>query len=145
MTKRTVAIDFEELEMAMQDQSAIWYIDPATGRMCMKPEDADMMFDDGADAMKPTDPDDVLELPPFFSSDGYRLMERFAASLEDQKASEELLDSLDRPKPFRRFKDALCEFPEIRQAWFEYQAEQLRKIAEDYYESEGIHVEWKSG
>lgn len=64
MTKRTVTIDFEDLEMAMQDQSATWYIDPVTGRMCMESEDADMMFDDGADAMKPTDPDDVLDLPP---------------------------------------------------------------------------------
>lgn len=143
MTKRTVTIDFDDLEMAMRDQHETWYIDPATGRMCMEPENAEMMF--GDDIMKPTDPDDVLELPPFFSSDGYRLMESFAESLEDNKASETLLDSLDRPKPFRRFKDALCDFPEIRQAWFEYEAEQLRKVAEDYYESVGINVEWKSG
>lgn len=143
MTKRTVTIDFDDLEMAMQDQHETWYIDPANGQMCMDAEDAEAMF--GDDAMKPTDPDDVLEIPPFFSSDGYRLMESFAESLEDRNASAKLLDALDRSKPFRRFKDALCDFPEIRQAWFVYHAEQLRKIAEDYYESEGIHVEWKSG
>lgn len=142
MTKRTVTIDFEDLEMAMQDQHETWCIDPATGKMCMEPGDAEALFDD--DLMTPTDPDDVLELPPFFSSDGYRMMERFAESLEDRNASEKLLDALDRPKPFRRFKDTLGDFPAIQQSWFAYRAEQLKKIAEEYYESEDIQVEWKS-
>ena len=137
MEKRTVTIDFGELEMAMQDQSMIWCIDPATGMACLEPEEAASLYDaDDAELMKSTDPDDVLALPPYDSSDGYRMMERFAESLDDPKASETLLDALDRPKPFRRFKDALSDFPEIRSAWFEYQSEQLRKFAEDYY----VHI-----
>ena len=145
MEKRTVTIDFDELEMAMQDQNVIWCIDPATGMACLETEEAAQLYDsDDAELMKPTDPDDVLELPPYNSSDGYRMMERFAESLDDPEVSETLLNALDRPKPFRRFKDALFDFPEIRSAWFDYQSEQFRELAEDYYEGEGIAVKWKS-
>ena len=145
MEKRTVTIDFDELEMAMQDRDVSWFIDPATGKTCLEFEEAELLYGaDDAELMQPTDPDDVLDLPLYDSSDGYRMMERFAESLDDPEVPQTLLNALDRPKPFRRFKDALFDFPETRSAWFDYQSEQLRKLAEDYYEGEGIAVKWKS-
>ena len=65
MEKRTVTIDFDELEMAMQDRDVSWCIDPATGNTCLESEEAELLHGaDDAELMRPTDPDDVLELPP---------------------------------------------------------------------------------
>lgn len=145
MSRRTVILNFEDVREAMKDQNHEWFIDPETGGLCMDRETAAFEFgEDLADDMAPKDPDDVLELPWFDSSDGYRLMEKFAARLADDNASEVLETALRRPKPFRRFKDALYELPEtVHNEWYLFEAEEMRRIAEDFYESEGIRVEWK--
>ena len=144
VSERTVTIDLEDLEMAMQDQGTEWCIDPVTGAACMDADEAAMICgEDVVESMTATDPEDVLEVPPFDSSDGYRMMEAFAESLDEAEVARTLLDALDRPKPFRRFKDALAEFPATREAWFAYRAEQIKRLAEDYYADQGIRVEWK--
>src|SRR5439155_11808079 len=38
-------------------------------------------------------------------------------------------------KPFRHFKDALLEFPAVRQQWFQFEARKLKEEAIDFIES----------
>ena len=138
-----LTLDPEDVVMGMSDQMTQWLIDPITGKLCLDREEADIAFGgDEADLWAPTDPERVLEIPHFSSSDGYRLMERFALKHASEAASNHLLSALEQRKPFRRFKDALAEFPEDRRRWFEFETEEMKHIAEDFYEDEGYAVQW---
>jgi len=81
-----------------------------------------------------------LQIPSLGSSDGFRIMERFAA-LQDGRVREALFDALDRRRPFRSFKDALTRFPEVRERWFAYHEERLREEALAWLRVEGIDAE----
>ncbi len=143
MNTPVLKLDPEDVVMAMSDQTTEWLLDPATGKLCMDPGEADLMFgSDAAEAFAPTDPEHVLPIPDFYSSDGYQLMELFALKQAGSEASEHLLKALEKRKPFRQFKDALAEFPEDERRWFEFEAEEMKRIAEDFYEAEGYAVHW---
>lgn len=143
MNLPVLTLDPEDVVMAMSDQTTEWLLDPATGKLCMDPGEADLMFgSDAAEAFAPTDPERVLPMPDFYSSDGYELMETFALEKASEEASQCLLEALEKRKPFRRFKDALDEFPEDERRWFEFEAEEMKRIAENFYEAEGYAVRW---
>lgn len=74
-------------------------------------------------------------IPTISSDEAYRLMEKFAASVEDESKSEKLFDSLDRPKPFRRFKDTLFDL-DLREQWYEFE-HQYAKIQMEEWMKEG--------
>lgn len=138
-----LTLDPGDVEMAMSDQTAQWLLDPVTGKLCMDPEDAAFYFGrEEVETWSPTDPERVLPIPHFSSFDGYRLMERFALEHAGPGASQRLQQALDQRKPFRGFKDALGEFPEDRQRWFEFESEEKKRIAEEFYEDEGYAVRW---
>jgi hypothetical protein len=58
-----------------------------------------------------------LQIEPMNPPEGYRIMADFVADLPSSRVREKLEWSLDGPKPFRRFKDALRE-EAIRKQWF---------------------------
>jgi hypothetical protein len=55
-----------------------------------------------------------LQIEPMNPREGYRII----ADLTSSRVREKLEWSLDGPKPFRRFKDALREDEAIRKQWF---------------------------
>src|SRR4051794_38094038 len=67
-----------------------------------------------------------LSIPSMSSNEGFRIMERFAASQEG-RVREALLGALDRRHPFRSFKDALRG--EVRERWFAYHEQRARRGA----------------
>lgn len=143
MNAQVLKLDAEDMVMAMSDQTTEWMLDPTTGKLCMEAEEAALMFgSDEAEAWAPTDPERVLPIPDFDSSDGFRLMERFALEQAGGEASQRLLEALDMRKPFRRFKDTLSDFPEVERRWFEFETEEMKQIAQDFYEAEGYSVRW---
>jgi len=79
-----------------------------------------------------------LPIPSLSSNEGFRIMERFAASQEG-RVREELLDALDRRRPFRAFKDALRG--QVRDRWFAYHEQRVREEALDWLRSEEIDAE----
>jgi hypothetical protein len=143
MSTPILVLDAEDVTMAMSDQTGQWLLDPATGKLCMERSEAALIFGrEYAEDWAPTDPARVLEIPHFSSSDGYRLMETFALKHASEAASNHLLSALEQRKPFRRFKDALGEFSDDRRRWFEFETEEMKLIAEDFYEAEGYTVRW---
>jgi len=143
VTKPTLTLDPEDVMMAMSDQMTAWQIDPITGKLCLDREEATIAFgSEEAELWAPTDPQRVLESPHFRSSDAYRLMETFALKHASDEASNNLLSALEKRKPFRRFKDALGEFPDDRRRWFEFEAEAMKRIAEEFYDDEGYVAHW---
>jgi hypothetical protein len=81
-----------------------------------------------------------LAIESLGSHEGFRIMEDFAAS-QDGRVRDALFRALDRHRPFRSFKDALLNFPDVREAWFRYHEGRLREEALAWLESEGIDAE----
>lgn len=141
MSTPVLVLDAEDVAMAMSDQTAQWLLDPTTGKLCMERSEAALMFgSEYAESWAPTDPERVLPIPFFGSSDGYHLMKSFALEHANSEASPRLQEALQKRKPFRQFKFALGEFPEDERRWFEFEAEEMKRIAEDFYEDEGYTV-----
>jgi yecA family protein len=67
--------------------------------------------------------------------EGYRIMADFVADLPSSRVREKLEWSLDGPKPFRRFKDALRDDETIRKQWFDFHDARMRELA----------IEWLAG
>lgn len=148
-------IDVGDLTLAMSDHSSEWMLDMETGQVLMAEwvrdpdmhEDMGLVLDEAGDDDDDLGDFDLLEsdrfrrVDPVPSHEGFRWMERFAASQDDVRVRDRLLGALDRPKPFRRFKDALMDFPEARDAWFRYEEARLREEAEAWLQSEDIDAE----
>ncbi|MDR2730070.1 MAG: GNAT family N-acetyltransferase, partial [Treponema sp.] len=58
-------------------------------------------------------------LPQWGPKDGYRLMEKFTAGLNNPVARQELTAALNKNKGvFRAFRDVLEQYPEVEKIWF---------------------------
>jgi GNAT superfamily N-acetyltransferase len=69
-----------------------------------------------------------VELPKWDSSDGFRLMERFAAAFRNPTVREELTDALNRGKGvFRAFKNILGRYPEAEKRWFLFKEQEMKR------------------
>jgi hypothetical protein len=113
------------------------YLDTETGEI--------LLTGDGVDEETPDDIDDnprYLWIDPIEARESFRIMEDFVASVSDAKPAARLADALSRPKPFRRFKDALQDYPALRQAWFAFESAAHVSLAQAWCESNGIEVEW---
>lgn len=136
-----IQVDLEDLTIAINDHETEWVLDVETGNVLMAEwvRDAEGVDDEELDPLEWGDR--FVHVDPIPSREGFRWMERFALGVENDTARERLLDALDRPRPFRRFKYALSDYPEIRDAWFRYEDERLKEAARSWVESERLDVE----
>jgi GNAT superfamily N-acetyltransferase len=75
-----------------------------------------------------------IPLPEWDSSDGYRLMERFAAGFKNPLIQNKLNAALDRGKGvFRAFKDVLSDHPEVEQRWFSFKEREMKRAIIRWY------------
>lgn len=112
-----------------------FFLDTETGDILLKAEDADDLPEDLEDNQRYR----VIDSMP--SHESFQIMEDFVDNLGETEEASQLKDALDRPKPFRRFKDTLCDYPELRTAWFEFEHQQLARLAEEWCEENGIRAE----
>jgi yecA family protein len=70
-----------------------------------------------------------IEIEPMDPREGYKIIERFVATLPSSPLQEKLQWSLQGAKPFRRFRETLVEDQDIRERWFEFHHESMQKIA----------------
>jgi ribosomal protein S18 acetylase RimI-like enzyme len=82
-----------------------------------------------------------IALPGWSPKDGYRLMEKFTASLNNPVARQELTAALNKNKGvFRAFRDVLEQYPEIEKMWIKYKAQKIRNRIIDWYNA--LREEW---
>jgi GNAT superfamily N-acetyltransferase len=82
-----------------------------------------------------------ISLPEWNSSDGYRLMEKFAATIRNPVVRQELSDALNRNKGvFRAFRDVLEQYPEIEKSWFNYKEQKMKNEVICWYNA--LREEW---
>lgn len=115
---------------------AACYLDTETGAILLTGEDADDIPEDIADNPR------YLEIEPISAHVSFHIMEAFVATVTDAHAAASLARALEGRKPFRRFKDALLEFPALRQAWFQFENAAHARLAADWCGENGIEVEW---
>ena len=81
-----------------------------------------------------------IVIPSLESRDGWRDMEAFIETVEDERARDLLTVAISGPGSFRRFKDVLPRWPEERERWFKFQhARNLERVRE-WLECEEIEV-----
>jgi hypothetical protein len=111
---RKVPVDLSMLPVALESHGENqWYLDLETG-------DVIPVFDG------PQEEEKIEDAPERFllieaadtSSDDFRVMEDFVAGLPPGEAKRDLERVLRRAKPFRNFREALRDWPEIEKQWF---------------------------
>lgn len=106
----------------MENQDAEYMLNIKDGTLC-SPE------------MGEAEPEFLVELPSWSSSDGYQLMVSFTNSCKDRNLRERLSKELSSKSHgiFRRFRDVLSENPETLKAWYDFKDSRMRSHIISYY------------
>jgi GNAT superfamily N-acetyltransferase len=82
-----------------------------------------------------------IDLPHWDSSDGYNLMEQFAAGLKNKVIRTKLSAALNRGKGvFRAFRDTLSAHPETEKLWYAYKDREMKREVIRWYNA--LREEW---
>jgi hypothetical protein len=107
-------IRLDELAQALEDHSDdhSWWLDPQTGEL--------VLWSDYSEQEGELDPEarELHPIDPLSSHEGYQEMEEFIQQVRDPRARDTLLRAIAGRGAFRRFKDTLLDFPDLREAWF---------------------------
>lgn len=115
-------LDLDMIAMAMQDDGSMgteYLLDTETGEVIM------YGFDSGADDEIDTEDEKYVGIDRIES---YQHMEDFTVELPEGEARRQLEQALIRSKPFRHFKDALYDFPEVQKDWYKFKDDAMARI-----------------
>jgi predicted nucleotidyltransferase len=128
-------LDLSDLCMALEDNSPehSWWIDPDTG-------ETEFWSEYTGDELGLGHPDDrgLTYVEPIGSREAYGDMEDSVESVRDPQARDLLARAIEGRGAFRRFKDTLLEFPELRQAWFAFHDARMQRRALEWLASAGL-------
>ncbi|MCP4359117.1 MAG: AAA family ATPase [Chloroflexi bacterium] len=139
MAKFTVRAD--ELIDAMQnnDYSANHYFDTELGDIIFTSEYVDL--DEETAALLETERERFIEVDRVPSRDAWRIMDDFAETVANGRIRDNLLRALGGKGAFRRFKDTLYDYPDVRQQWFIYQERRYMELAQEWVEMNELDIE----
>jgi predicted nucleotidyltransferase len=128
-------LDLSDLCMALEDNSPehSWWFDPETG-------EAELWSEYTGDELGLGHPDDrgLRYIEPIGSREAYGDMEDFVERVRDPRARDLLARAIEGRGAFRRFKDALLEFPELRAAWFAFHDARMERRALEWLAATGL-------
>lgn len=133
--------------MAMQSDEMCSFLHVPSGRVLTVSEDALIAAESGGDdAVAPEEladaqrirsaGDEYLALPDRFEIDEYRMMERFANTLNAEEG-DAVLNALQGRDAFRHFKDTVHQLGHAK-AWYAFRDGCYREVARDWCEANGI-------
>ena len=162
---RELSVDLDAVAEAMDDRDRAvsdHYLDLETGETVFTEESFDLEGDDDEaedeeDGALPewqksqqeqyrlmrSHPDRFERIPESDSHEAYRLMEDFISRVHNRSAQRRLASAIEGKGAFRRFKDALDAYPELRTKWFEYEAKKKREWAREWLDGLGIRSTWQ--
>jgi ribosomal protein S18 acetylase RimI-like enzyme len=122
----------DQILFCMEDQEGEFYLDSLEGEVVGGLDfDYSLLEESGR----------CLDLPEWDSSDGFRLMERFAAGLKNPLIRDSLTEALDRGRGvFRAFKDVLSGRPEVEKLWFDFKDREMKREIFRWYNA--LREEW---
>ena len=135
-------VNVNELIMALEstDAEVEWYLDLNTGAVVPV---ADELLDEDpsmAEALE-SEPDRFFAIEPISSHEAFSIMEAFVTGLPQGAPTARLAAALSQRRPFRHFKDALLEWPHIREQWFRSHNARMRKVAENWLTENDLSVQ----
>jgi len=130
-------IDLSELCHAFEDHSDLmsWWLDPKTGEIHVS---GDSMWDGETVDEDFEPPAGFRRIEPLDSREGYADLADFTARVRDPKQREILERAIAGRGAFRRFKDALLEYPDLRAAWFKFHDARLERRAIEWLRDAGL-------
>lgn len=140
MSKITVDIGMLTIAMESNDGEGEWYLDKVTGEIILFTDYVNDEIREKRQQLE-DDPERFLLVEANPSQDAFKLMEEFVESITNESIQKVLFRALSERKPFRRFKDELLNFPEVRQPWFAYKKDHEEKIAREWLEANDIQFE----
>jgi hypothetical protein len=78
------------------------------------------------------------------SNEAFQFMADFTGDVADSRIRDVLQSALRGNRPFRRFKDALSNFPKERERWFQYESRRLRDYIQDWAREEGVEIDFST-
>jgi predicted nucleotidyltransferase len=129
-------VNLRSLAEALEDHTpeTNWWFDPQQG-------DAEPHLDSGdADDGEQEHPLDrgLVLVEPISSRDAYGDMQDFIGRVRDSSARNQLERAIAGRGAFRRFKDTLLDFPELRQAWFAFHDVRMERRAIQWLAGQGL-------
>ncbi|MDR2629914.1 MAG: GNAT family N-acetyltransferase [Spirochaetaceae bacterium] len=122
----------DDILFSMEDQNQEFLVDTLEGVIINKEDIDKKLMGQG---------DRFISLPVWDSSDGYRLMERFAAGFRNPIVREGLTGALNQGKGvFRAFKNILSVHPESERLWFTFKEREMKKSILKWYNA--LREEW---
>ena len=123
------AVDLAGLRAASDDRTTgvTWWIDPSTGAI-------GPVHDAGPDPA----PAGWVRIEPTGSHEGYRDMAEFVSAVHHRRAADLLDRAISGRGAFRRFKDTLVEFPDLRDQWFRFRDARAHRRALRWLAASGI-------
>lgn len=121
-------VDLADLALALEDHAPdhVWLLDPVAGGV-------EPRF-----GMVEGESDGAVTIDPLPVAVGYGDMEDFVAYVRDVHARDLLERAIVGRGAFRRFKDALAAFPELRRAWFAFHDARGERRAIEWLAEHGL-------
>jgi Uncharacterised protein family (UPF0158)/Nucleotidyltransferase domain len=127
-------VDLDDLAQALEDHSNehTWWLDPETGEV--------VLWSDYFQEQGEADPEmrGLHPIDPIPSHEGYEEMQDFIKRVRDPRARDLLERAIAGRGAFRRFKDTMLDFPELRDAWFGFHDARLERRAIRWLLDEGL-------
>jgi len=132
-----------ELDNIFMDQ-ILFYMENQEGDFILDTKERaiiDMTNNEYGDELDFDDNERFINLPKWLPNDGYRLMEKFAATLKNSVIRHELAEALNRNRGvFRAFRNVLEQYPETEKIWFSYKENEMKSIVLLWYNA--LREEW---
>jgi nicotinamidase-related amidase len=127
-------LDWEALAVAFENQlpNSHSYLELSTGKVHTQNNAP------GVPPQPPGPAEDFMYIQPRPSREGYRTMQRFIEEVSEPKLKEALAAALVGKGAFRRFKDQLLDYPEVRQQWFAFKDAEVYAYIRDWLAREGV-------
>ncbi|MCI0555051.1 MAG: UPF0158 family protein [Anaerolineae bacterium] len=132
-----ITVDAEELIMALEyhGYDAKYVFDRETGEVIFMPDEGivgDVIDEELSEAIEEGGGTRYIDVEPVSSSEGWHVMRDFIVTINDERIANRLYHAIESRSPFRRFKDELLNYPELREAWFRFHDEAFVQLAKDW-------------
>ena len=140
MEKKVLPVNLDELFEAIEDSSFEheYFLDLDTGEILLLSE---YMDDEDTEPLRDRiddDPERYEAIPKAESHEGYRDMQAFIETVDNEHLAELLEVAISGKGAFRRFKDVLLNYPEEREKWFQFKNDRVEERVLDWLD--GIDV-----
>jgi len=145
MGERSLEVDLDELRAAYECTSEMnsHYLDLKTGEILLvvHQEGVAEQNEKNKEKVEGDDEGRYVKIPSTDSREGYKDMQDFILTVDDEDLKERLCIAIDGRGAFRMFKEVLARYPEERERWFEFKEERMRERVVNWLKWEGIEFE----